>query len=140
MFTSLRTVFSLFTRYSTLIKYVLLFLLVLGALFKGYLYYSEHEQLKVDKDKLTIELKTTKLELSKAVLTAKQNADLLLKEKENNKEEQKSLEEKHKEDLKKKKSFTIIKERTYYEKDSDYIAPVLGNTIDRLFNKTRTTN
>ena len=132
------TIWSFILKNLNLIKWIGIGVVVLFISYKAYSFYSDYQLLIEDKDRLTIELKSTKHELSKAILTANQNAKELQDEKDRNQKTILVLEENHKKELEKKKTYTIIKERTYYEKDSDFIAPVLRNAIDRLYPEART--
>lgn len=86
------------------------------------------------------ELSETKNDLLNSIKTANENASALEEERKRNSQELEELNKKHKEDMDKKQFFTIIKEKIKHEKDSDFIAPVLRNTIDRLYSTSRTEN
>ena len=131
------TIWTFILRNLNLMKYIGIGIVVLFIAYKGYSFYSGYQKLIEERDRTLIELKSTKLELSKAVMVANQNAKELQDEKERTKKTIDVLEENHKIELEKKKTYTIIKERTYYEKDSDFISPVLRNTIDRLYPKAK---
>lgn len=100
-----------------------------------------------EKQKTELQLSETKKELSKtkedllnSIKTSNENALALEEERKRNAQELEELNKKHKEDMDKKQFFTIIKEKIKHEKDSDFIAPVLRNAIDRLYSTSRTEN
>lgn len=129
-----------FSRYSLLLKIVAIGTLFLFLFYKVNSYVQEKQELQIEKDRLQKELMLTKEQLRNTVATANENARLLDKLHTDNRLTLEELQQKHEEDIKKKTTYTIIREKTKYEKDSDFISPVLRNTIDRLYNKAGTGN
>ena len=129
-------ILELFSKYSALLKILAIGALGLFLFYKVNSYIHEKQELQVEKDRIEKELMITKEQLRNTVETANENARLLDKLHNDNRLTLEELKLKHEEDLKKKQTYTIIREKTKYEKDSDFISPVLRNTIDRLYNKT----
>ena len=132
--TLLKYIPSLILKNLNILKYIAIALIV-GALFwKVYSFYDNYQTLIQDKIDLTKELSNTKETLQEFKAVAKHNEEMLNYEKKRNTEIQNELKIKHKNELEKIKKITIIKEKTYHEEDGP-IAPVLSNTINRLFTK-----
>jgi transcriptional regulator with GAF, ATPase, and Fis domain len=129
-------VLELFSKYSALLKILAIGALGLFLFYKVNSYLVEKQELQIEKDRLQKELMLTKEQLRNTVATANENARLLDKLHNDNRLTLEELQSKHEEDMKKKTTYTIIREKTKYEKDSDFISPVLRNTIDRLYSKT----
>lgn len=130
------TVISFFIRNTNIIKYFGILVILSGIFYKAYSIYSNYTQLENDLAKTQTELITTKKILRETIIKNKNlNVALQLKEKY---QEQvlKEIESKHKLEIENIKKYETIKEKTYYEKDGD-VAPVLINTINRLFSKTK---
>lgn len=136
MFGLLSTVGTFFSNYSFIIKIIAIGALGLFLFYKINVYIQEKQELQVEKDRLQKELTLSKEQLRNFITTANENARLLDKLFNDNRLTLEELKLKHEEDLKKKQTYTIIREKTKYEKDSDFISPVLRNAIDRLYNKT----
>lgn len=136
MFGLLSTIGTFFSNYSSLIKIIAIGALGLFLFYKINVYIQEKQELQIEKDRLQKELMLTKEQLRNSVATANENARLLDKLRIDNRLTLEELQKKHEEDMKKKTTYTIIREKTKYEKDSDFISPVLRNTIDRLYTKT----
>ena len=129
-------ILELFSKYSALLKIFAIGAFGLFLFYKVNSYIHEKQELQVEKDRIEKKLMITKEQLRNTVETANENARLLDKLHNDNRLTLEELKLKHEEDLKKKQTYTIIREKTKYEKDSDFISPVLRNTIDRLYNKT----
>lgn len=140
MFGIFTSITGFLSNYSYLIKIFIIGALGLFIFYKVSSYIQEKQELQIEKDRLQNELMLTKEQLKNTVATANENARLLEKLHTDNRLTLEELQQKHEEDMKKKTTYTIIREKTKYEKDSDFISPVLRNTIDRLYNKTSTGN
>ena len=136
MFGIFSTITSFFGANSTILKILTIGAIGLFLFYKVNSYMVEKQELQIEKDRLQNELLLTKEQLKNTVATANENARLLDKLHTDNRLTLEELQQKHEEDMKKKTTYTIIREKTKYEKDSDFISPVLRNTIDRLYNKT----
>lgn len=137
--TFIKTMFSsiglFYNKYSLLLKILVVGAISVYTIYNIVSFFKYHNQLIVDNNALKIELIDTKKELANVVKISNDNVKLFEKEKQESQNIIASLQEKQNNDLNITKIHTIYKERTYYEKDSDFIAPVLRNTIDRLFTK-----
>lgn len=140
MFGIFSTITSFFGANSTILRILAIGALGLFLFYKVNSYLIEKQELQIEKDRIEKELMLTKEQLRNTVATANENARLLDKLHNDNRLTLEELQQKHEEDMKKKTTYTIIREKTKYEKDSDFISPVLRNTIDRLYNKTSTGN
>lgn len=140
MFGIFSTITSFFGANSTILKILAIGAIGVFLFYKVNSYLVEKQELQIEKDRLQNELLLTKEQLKNTVATANENARLLDKLHTDNRLTLEELQQKHEEDMKKKTTYTIIREKTKYEKDSDFISPVLRNTIDRLYNKTSTGN
>ena len=140
MFGIFSTITSFFGANSTILKILAIGAIGLFLFYKVNSYLVEKQELQIEKDRLQNELMLTKEQLKNTVATANENARLLDKLHTDNRLTLEELQQKHEEDMKKKTTYTIIREKTKYEKDSDFISPVLRNTIDRLYNKVSTGN
>ena len=140
MFGIFSTITSFFGANSTILKILAIGAIGLFLFYKVNSYMAEKHELQIEKDRIEKELMLTKEQLKNTVATANENARLLDKLHTDNRLTLEELQQKHEEDMKKKTTYTIIREKTKYEKDSDFISPVLRNTIDRLYNKTSTGN
>lgn len=140
MFGIFSTITSFFGANSTILKILAIGAIGLFLFYKVNSYMVEKQELQIEKDRIEKELMLTKEQLKNTVATANENARLLDKLHTDNRLTLEELQQKHEEDMKKKTTYTIIREKTKYEKDSDFISPVLRNTIDRLYNKTSTGN
>ena len=134
------TITSFFGANSTILKILAIGAIGVFLFYKVNSYLVEKQELQIEKDRLQNELMLTKEQLKNTVATANENARLLDKLHTDNRLTLEELQQKHEEDMKKKTTYTIIREKTKYEKDSDFISPVLRNTIDRLYNKVSTGN
>ena len=139
MFGIFTSITGFLSNYSYLIKIFIIGALGLFIFYKVSSYIQEKQELQIEKDRLQKELTLTKEQLRNSITTANENARLLDKLFNDNRLTLEELKLKHEEDLKKKQTYTIIREKTKYEKDSDFISPVLRNAIDRLYNKTTRT-
>jgi len=140
MFTIFTTMFSFLKGNTLMLKLALAGIVIAFIIYKVVSFTNHYTDLLQQRDKLVVDLRSTQEKLAGAAAIANNNAKLLEDEKKKSAETVDHLNKKHAEDLSRKETYTIIKEKTYYEKDSDFISPVLSNTIDRLYNKTRTTN
>lgn len=124
-----------FTKNNTLIYTILVGAIGLFLFYKVYSFYNYHMELITTNETLNKELKLTREKLDDTIKISNENASILASERitfENTIQELNSL---HEIEIKNKQRYTSIKEKIKYEKDSDFIAPVLINTIDRLYPK-----
>ena len=117
------------------LKYIIgsiVFLSIIGSI---YYYKSNYEKLLIKNNNYKEALVISKVNLDLVILNNKKNLESFDKYKKEQLNVLSLLNKKHKEDLKRTKQLQILKEEinNVKEKDNDIVAPVLINTINRLF-------
>jgi DNA repair exonuclease SbcCD nuclease subunit len=118
-----------------LIAVILVGVIGIYSSFKIYNLYTYYTGLEVKNKELTLALSNTKKDLNDAIKISNENKQILEDEREHFKVTIEEMTKLHEEELSKKEKFSTIKEKVKHEKDSSNIAPVLINTINRLFSK-----
>ena len=110
---------------------------ILGLLYGAYQIYEfnkDYEDLKANKEVLENRLKSVDAELARQVALSNYNANMVLKERQKAEDTLEELEDKYKIEIARLERLSKIKEKTYNEEDG-VTAPVLRNTIRRLFSE-----
>ena len=117
------------------LKYIIFFIVFLSIIGSIYYYKSNYEKLLIKNNNYKEALVISKVNLDLVILNNKKNLESFDKYKKEQLNLLSLLNKKHKEDLKRTKQLQILKEEinNVKEKDNDIVAPVLINTINRLF-------
>lgn len=132
------TILSFFSRNLNIIKYGLVAILLTVAGYYGYKYYNIYEDALNENKVFKEQLAKKDFQLKTYIERANENARLLKEQEEYYESVMNEVKEVNKNRLAKLEEKLKIKEKTYYEEDGN-VAPVLSNTIDRLFTEESNT-